>query len=147
MGRVISINISQKKRTSKKPVSHGFFRINEGLAGDAHSGPGLRQVSLIAKESIDRFNKSVKLKKLSVKEGLFGENLTTEGIELHRLKIGTKLKIKDVILKISKIGKECHTHCAIYQQIGKCIMPEEGVFARVIHGGVIRAGDPISIVK
>ncbi|MCL0096886.1 MOSC domain-containing protein [Thermodesulfovibrionales bacterium] len=144
--RVVSINISKRKRIPKTPVASGLFGVNEGLIGDAHSGPGARQVSLMAKESIDRFNTDITLKKLCAKKGMFGENLTTEGIKLHKLKIGTKLKINDVILEISQIGKECHTRCAIYHQIGECIMPREGVFARVIQSGVIRTGDLISLV-
>ncbi len=141
--RVISINISEKKGTAKKPIESGFLEKNNGLVGDAHSGPGIRQVSLLAKESINRFNKDAKMKKLCAKKGMFGENLTTEGIELHKLKIGTKLKINNVILEISKIGKECYRLCSIGRKLGSCIMPKEGIFAKVVREGEINVGDRI----
>lgn len=143
MPRVISVNISQKKGIAKKPAESGFFRIDNGLVGDAHSGPGIRQVSLLAKESIASFNKNAKLRKLCARKGMFGENLTTEGIKLHKLKIGTKLKINNVILEISKIGKECDKVCSIGRKLGTCIMPKEGIFAKVVKDGEIKAGDQI----
>ena len=146
MPKVISINISGKKGGAKRPGGSGFFKIDSGLAGDAHSGPGIRQVSLLSKESIDRFNKNAELKKMCVKKGMFGENLTTEGIDLPKLKIGTKLKINNVILEISKIGKKCHTVCSIGRNFGTCIMPKEGIFARVLTEGEIKAGDRIILL-
>jgi len=147
MVKVISINISKHKGISKTPLTSGIFRENEGLVGDAHAGPGPRQVSLIAKESIDKFNRNIKLKNLCAKNGIFGENLTTTGVALHKLKVGTRIKIGEVTLEISQIGKECHTHCAIFQKVGKCIMPSEGVFAKVIQGGAIKVDDSIIIMR
>lgn len=145
MAKVVSINISKKKGVSKLPVEEGHFKVEYGLVGDAHSGPGIRQVSLLAKESIDKFRKSPAVK-VCLKNGIFAENLTTEGITLHKLKLGTKLKINNVILEISKIGKECHSICTIAKKVGNCIMPKEGVFAKVIKEGEIRIGDEIKIV-
>jgi MOSC domain-containing protein YiiM len=143
MAKVVSINISKKKGVAKIPIDSGYFKINVGLVGDAHSGPGNRQVSLLAKESIERFEK---LKKVCIKRGVFGENLTTEGIELHNLKIGTRLKINKVVLEVSKIGKECHDFCSIGKKAGDCIMPKEGIFAKVIEEGEIRVGDKIVVI-
>jgi MOSC domain-containing protein YiiM len=146
MPRVVSINIGVKKGVAKIPVENGFFKKDSGLVGDVHSGPGIRQVSLLAKESIDRFNRNVKLRKICVKKGMFGENLTTEGIDLHTLKIGTKLKINNVVLEVSKIGKECHTLCSIGRKAGDCIMPKEGIFAKVIEEGEVKVGDEIVLL-
>ena len=145
MAKIIAVNISEKKHVHKKNVMKGEFKVDFGLVGDAHAGPGLRQVSLLAKESYDRFEKARK-KEDCLKKGSFAENLTTEGIVLHELKIGTKLKINNVILEISKIGKECHNKCAIYYQAGDCIMPREGIFARVLKGGKLTCGDDVHII-
>lgn len=144
MAKIISVNISTKKHIPKKNIEKGIFKVNHGLVGDAHAAPGDRQVSLLAKESYDKFEKS-NLKKVCLKNGIFAENLTTEGIILHKLEIGTKLKINNVILKVSKIGKECNTICTIAKEVGSCIMPKEGVFAKVIKGGEIKTGDKIKI--
>lgn len=145
MARIIAVNISNKKHISKRNINEGIFKVNYGLTGDAHAGPGERQVSLLAKESYDKFEKS-NLKELCLKHGIFAENLTTEGIILHKLEIGTKLKVNETILEISKIGKECHTVCTIAKEVGNCIMPKEGVFARVIKGGEIKVGDEIELI-
>lgn len=146
MTKIISVNISTKKHIPKKNIKKGLFKVNHGLVGDAHAGPGDRQVSLLAKESYDRFEKS-NLKKVCLKNGIFAENLTTQGITLHELKIGTKLKINDVILEISKIGKECNSVCTIAKEVGDCIMPKEGVFAKVLKGGIITVSDEIEILN
>lgn len=146
MAGIIAVNISNKKHIPKKNIKKGIFKVNCGLVGDAHAGPGIRQVSLLAKESYDKFERS-NLKKVCLKSGIFAENLTTEGIILHKLKIGTKLKINNVILKISKIGKKCHAVCTIAKKVGSCIMPKEGVFAKVLKGGEIKVGDEIEIIK
>ena len=143
--RVVAVNISSEKHVPKENVGKGEFKVDHGLVGDAHAGPGERQVSLLAKESYDRFEKS-NLKKVCLKKGMFAENLTTQGIGLHTLKIGTRLKVGEVVLEISKIGKECHTVCAVGKEVGSCIMPKEGVFARVINGGEIKVGDKIEII-
>ena len=141
-GTVISINISHKKGIKKVPISE-IYITTEGLEGDAHSGPWHRQVSLLAEESI------IKMRKLGldVQYGDFAENITTRGIVLYDLPLGTKLKINDVILEITQIGKKCHEECAIKQQTGKCIMPKEGVFAKVIESGHMKINDSIEILE
>lgn len=145
-GRICSINLSKNKGTGKNPVNESKLIKNFGLETDAHSGPGIRQVSLLALESINEQNSRLIAKELkpSLKKGDFAENITTQGIRLLDLKIGDRLKLgARVVLEISKIGKECHKRCAIYYKIGDCIMPREGIFAKVIKGGVIRTGDSI----
>ena len=145
MAKVIAVCSSEKKGTRKAAIAQGELTENFGLAGDAHADCAThRQVSLLAKESI------AKMRKLGLElgPGDFAENLTTEGIDLVSLPVGTRVRVgKQAILEISQIGKECHTGCAIRQQVGKCIMPVEGVFGRVIRGGVVWAGDEIVILK
>lgn len=146
-GTVISINISQEKGMSKKPVKEAVLIENFGIKGDAHASPGDRQISLLAIESIKKFkNVCPKINKINLSPGDFAENITTEGIDLSKLKLGTRLKIGDCVVEISKIGKECHNYCEIYKKLGNCIMPKEGVFAKVINGGTIKVGDEIKIL-
>lgn len=144
-GKVISINISSKKGVKKQPVNEPWEVIKEcGLRDDAHCGHLYRQVSLLALESIE------KMKKLGLKAspGDFAENLTISGINLVSLPIGTEIYVgKEVKLRVSQIGKKCHTRCTIYYQTGDCIMPREGVFTEVINGGMVRVGDKIQIRK
>ncbi len=119
---------------------------NHGIKDDAHAGTELRQVSLLPMESVRGQIKAAKAKNVSVeiRPGIYAENITTEGIDLAALKLGDKLRIgKTAVLKISKIGKECHKHCAIYHQVGDCIMPREGIFGEVIVGGEISVGDRV----
>ena len=143
--RIMAVCRSEEKGTKKKPGNEGVLRENYGLMKDAHAcSEGHRQVSLLAMESI------VKMMKLGypVGPGVFAENLTTEGIDLCSLPVSTRLSIgKDIVLEVTQIGKECHTGCAVMRETGKCIMPKEGVFARVIQGGKVQAGDRIKIVK
>jgi len=143
MAKVIAVCTSLRKGTRKTTISEGTFREEFGLLGDAHAECVThRQVSLLAKESI------AKMKNLGIElsPGDFAENLTTEGIDLLKVPVGTKLSVGDrVVLEISQHGKECHTGCAIRRQVGTCIMPIEGVFARVIVGGVVRPGDKIEV--
>lgn len=142
-GRIASINISDRKGVRKKPVKEIMLRTEFGMEGDAHaSSEWHRQVSLLALESI----KKMQDMGLDVKPGDFAENITTEGIDLLSLPIGTRLAVgKDIELEVSQIGKECHTRCAIYYQAGDCVMPKEGIFVRVIKGGNIKEGDIISV--
>jgi MOSC domain-containing protein YiiM len=124
-------------------VDRGVLVKDFGLEGDAHGGSGHRQVSLLARESID------KMKALGIVglcTGKFAENITTEGIALHTLGVGTRFKVGKAVLEISQIGKECHRGCEILKQVGKCIMPTEGIFARVIEGGEIKPGDKIEVL-
>ncbi|MEE8414367.1 MAG: MOSC domain-containing protein [Dehalococcoidales bacterium] len=141
MATILAVCKSKKKGTRKDDIREGYFKEDYGLAEDAHADSTThRQVSLMATESIQKMRDLG----LDVGNGDFGENLTTEGIELVSLPIGTEVSIgKDVVLEITQIGKECHTKCAIFYQVGQCIMPEEGVFSRVIHGGLVKAGDEI----
>jgi cyclic pyranopterin phosphate synthase len=141
MGKILSINISTHKGEKKIGVQTAVLKENHGIVGDAHTGDWHRQVSLLAQESVDK----MRGKGVELQPGDFAENLTIEGIDLKNLKIGQRLKIgHDIILEITQIGKECHNDCAIKQQVGDCVMPREGVFARVIKGGNITNGDAIS---
>lgn len=142
-GKVVSINISDKKGMRKKPVEEAFIKENTGIEGDAHaSSEWHRQVSLLALESIKKMQEMG----LDVKPGDFAENITTEGIDLPALPIGTRMRIgEEVIGEVSQIGKECHNRCAIYYQAGDCVMPKEGIFIRVLKGGKIKSGDEITI--
>jgi len=143
-GKIVSVNISKKKSVRKKPVEKVNILVGFGLEGDAHGGNWHRQVSLLAIESIEK----MRSKGLNVNPGDFGENITTQGIDLISLPIGTVLKLgKKVLLEITQIGKVCHTKCAIYYQAGDCVMPKEGVFARVLGGGKIKVGDEIEILE
>jgi len=142
MARVLSINISDKTGVIKLPVEKAEF-IEGGIKGDAHFGlDEIRQVSLLADESVNKMRDMG----LKLGAGAFAENITTQGIELKTLPIGTKLKIGETIQEVSKIGKECHHGCAIKQQTGTCVMPTEGIFTRVLQGGLVRAGDEIEFL-
>ncbi|MBC8512036.1 MAG: MOSC domain-containing protein [Dehalococcoidia bacterium] len=145
MARIIAVCKSEEKGTKKQDVKEGLFKQDYGLVDDAHAGCCThRQVSLLATDSINKMRSLG----FDVNPGDFAENLTTEGIDLVSLPIGTHISVgKQVILEVTQIGKECHSGCAIYRQIGKCIMPKEGVFARVIRGGSVRTGDQIGIRK
>jgi len=143
MARIIAVCRSDEKGTTKDVIAEGVFKEDYGLLNDAHADCYThRQVSLLAIESIDKMRKLG----LNVNPGDFAENLTTEGLQIASLPVGTRISVgEDVILEITQIGKECHTKCAIFQQIGKCIMPKEGVFAKVIRGGSVKAEDEICI--
>jgi MOSC domain-containing protein YiiM len=141
--RIVSIAISRKKGTRKTCVDEAVLIEDHGLDGDAHAGPGDRQVSFLAAESIEK----VRTEGLDVTFGDFAENIATEGIDWLNMPVGTVLQIgREALVAITRIGKECHKKCAIYYQAGDCIMPREGVFARVLKGGVIRLGDAILLV-
>ena len=143
IGKIVSLNISEKKGVRKKPVNEVSLKTEYGIEGDAHASSSWhRQVSLLAIESV----KKMQDMGLDVKPGDFAENITTEGIDLPALPVGTRLMIGDgVKVEVSQIGKECHTRCAIYYQAGDCVMPKEGIFVRVLSGGTIKAGDQISL--
>jgi MOSC domain-containing protein YiiM len=145
MAKIISVCISEKKGTKKQDIKKGCLEKDHGLVGDAHAQTGYhRQLSLLAVESIE------KMKKLGIDVGPgdFAENLTTKGLTLYTLPIGTRLLVGDnIILEVTQIGKECHHGCAIFQQVGKCVMPKEGIFVRIIEGGEVKAGDEIKVIK
>jgi len=144
MASIIAVCTSTKKGTKKKDIKEGLIKEDYGLVGDAHAGSdGHRQVSLLALASID------KIRRLGaeVGPGDFAENLTMEGLELFSLPIGTWLSIgQNVILEVTQIGKECHDRCAIFKQVGTCVMPTEGVFTRVLKGGTVKAGDELRVI-
>jgi len=141
-GKVLAVNISEDKGTKKTNVQSCALMKDFGLKGDAHAGPWHRQVSLLANESIEK----MRAKGLNVGYGDFAENVTTEGVDLVHLPIGTKIRIgNSVILSVTQIGKECHERCAIYYQAGDCVMPKEGIFAEVVNEGAVKVGDEIVI--
>ena len=144
MAKIIAVSVSKDKGTKKINVPSVELKEDFGIVTDAHAGAKNRQVSLLAEESIEKMRE----KGLKVKAGDFAENITTQGIDLISLKLGTKLKIaNNVLLEISQIGKTCHTRCAIYYQAGDCVMPKEGIFAKVINGGIIKAQDNIEVIE
>lgn len=143
MGIIKSVCISEKRGTDKKNIHKCEIIQGFGLKNDAHGGDWHRQVSLISFEKIEEFKK----RGGDVVDGSFGENLIVTEIELTKLPIGTKLKINDVVLEVTQIGKECHSHCEIFKKVGDCIMPREGIFARVLVGGFIEEGDTIQVVE
>jgi MOSC domain-containing protein YiiM len=144
MGKILSVNISTGKSVKKHNVNSCTALFDYGLEHDAHAGTELRQISLLASESIEK----IRQKGLNVQYGDFAENLTTEGIELYTLPLGTKLQVgKNVLLQITKIGKECPKPCAIFYAVGDCVMPREGIFARVLTAGTISIGDNITICE
>ena len=143
MGKINAVCISERRGTAKKFVEAAAFITEFGIDGDAHAGDWHRQVSLLGQGEIDAF----KARGAKVEPGAFGENIIAEGFTFKKLPVGTRLKCGDVFFEITQIGKECHAHCAIYQQVGDCIMPREGVFARVLHGGKISVGDELELAE
>ena len=141
MGVIRGICISEEKGTQKHEVSEAELIEDWGIKGDAHAGKWHRQVSLLGLEQIEEF----RARGAEVEFGAFGENLVVEGFHFRTLPVGTVFQIGDVILEMTQIGKECHSHCQIYKVMGDCIMPREGVFAKVLHGGMIKKGDKIEI--
>ena len=140
---VVSTNVSQEKGTIKKPVDQIEFDA-QGIVGDAHAGDWHRQISILASESIDKMIEMG----ANVSPGDFAENITTEGIDVAKLPIGTKLKIAETVeLEVTQIGKECHSRCEIFHQVGDCIMPREGIFAKVVTAGNIKVGDTIEVLN
>jgi len=161
-GRVVSVNVSAEKGVVKVPVPQAELRPGIGVVGDAHSGPGERQVSLLAEESVARLRRTFQERKTRGKlqarcrkgydelpelgPGSFAENLTIRGLLLPELPLGTRLHVgEEVVVEVSKIGKECHSGCAIFKLVGDCVMPREGIFARVLEGGVVRQGDEVVV--
>jgi len=153
-GKIVGVCTSDRKGISKKNIGAALLETGSGLKGDAHAGPWHRQVSLLAKESLDKFqirNPSASLgtrPKSEIGLGSFAENLTTEGLDLKNLPVGTELKVGQFVrLRITQIGKECHTKCAIGRKVGDCIMPVEGVFAEVLAGGTVKVDDAIAVIS
>ena len=142
MSKVRAICISEKKGTAKVQVPKAEFIEDFGIKGDAHAGKWHRQVSLLAFEKIEDFRADGG----NVDFGAFGENLVVDGIELNKLPIGQKIKIGEVLLEVTQIGKKCHDKCAIYYQVGECIMPKNGIFTRVLKGGKVKLNDEVTLV-
>jgi MOSC domain-containing protein YiiM len=143
-GKIVAVCTSEKKGMRKKNIEEGVLVPEHGLQGDAHAGEWHRQVSLLALESIEKMRQ----KGLDVNPGDFAENLTTEDINLVELPIGTQLKIGLYALgEVTQIGKECHDKCAIYYQAGDCVMPREGIFIKILHGGQVKVGDSIEVTE
>jgi molybdopterin adenylyltransferase len=141
-GRIKAISVSMKKGTKKENVRQAELKADYGIIGDAHAGKWHRQVSILSFESIVKAS----AQGTSVLPGDFAENITTEGIDLHLLKLGDKIHFNKVIeLEITQLGKKCHTKCEIYKKVGDCIMPREGIFAKVIKGGLLKVGDEIEV--
>lgn len=143
MGRIEAICISTARGMQKRPVGSAEFVADWGIRGDAHGGHWHRQVSLLSADRIDAF----RARGAQVENGAFGENLVVRGFDFSAFPVGTLFKSGDVLLELTQIGKECHQHCAIYQAVGDCIMPREGVFARVIRGGIVRTGDELVLAE
>ncbi|KAF0158971.1 MAG: mosC domain-containing protein [Syntrophaceae bacterium] len=143
MAKILSVNISEKKGEKKHNITACRALAEQGLEHDAHIGMAIRQISLLASESIEK----IRQKGLNVNNGDFAENLTTQGIELYTLPLGTKIKVGyDVLLEVTQIGKTCLAPCAIYHAVGDCVMPKEGIFVRVLSEGMIAVGDEIAVV-
>ena len=142
MSRILAICISEKRGTQKHPVAEAEIRQGWGIEGDAHGGNWHRQISLLSHEKIEEFRE----KGAKVDFGAFGENLIVEGVDFSSLPMGTRFRIGQVMLELTQIGKECHSHCPIYHKMGDCIMPREGVFSRVLSGGRIKQGDEMEII-
>jgi molybdopterin adenylyltransferase len=140
-GTVVAVSVSSKKGVPKVNVTSARLIQGWGIEGDAHAGNWHRQVSLLAIESIGK----MQAKGLALRPGAFAENITTEGIDIPGLQVGCRLTIGEAEVEITQVGKECHARCAIFERVGDCVMPREGVFARVIRGGEVRAGCPVIV--
>ena len=143
MASVVAVCISERKGTQKHEVPEIQLKIDHGIVGDAHAGNWHRQVSLLGQESVEK----MKAVFPDIPVGAFAENILTEGLTLYTLPVGTRLQVGEVLLEVTQIGKECHAHCAIRQQVGDCVMPREGIFAIVLEEGTIRSGDAITVLS
>lgn len=143
MGVIKGICISEKRGTAKYEIEEAILVKDWGIQGDAHAGHWHRQVSLLSYEKIEEFRK----KGADIELGAFGENLIVSGYDFRNLAVGTRFQCGEVVLEMTQIGKECHSHCEIYKRMGECIMPREGVFAIVLHGGTVRKGDTLERIE
>ena len=140
--RVLAVCVSERKGEKKRPVEEIRLKAGHGATGDAHAGPGRRQVSLLANESVDK----LRAQGLTLHAGDFAENILTGGVALRALPVGTRLRVGDALLEVTQIGKECHSGCEIKKKVGMCVMPAEGVFAAVLEDGRVKAGDGIEVI-
>ena len=143
MGVIKGSCISEKRGTAKHEIEEAILAKDWGIQGDAHAGHWHRQVSLLSYEKIEEFRK----KGADIELGAFGENLIVSGYDFRNLAVGTRFQCGEAVLEMTQIGKECHSHCEIYKRMGECIMPREGVFAIVLHGGTIRKGDLLERIE
>ena len=143
MASVVAVCISERKGTQKHEVPEIQLKIDHGIVGDAHAGNWHRQVSLLGQESVEK----MKAVFPDIPVGAFAENILTEGLTLYTLPVGTRLRVGEVLLEVTQLGKECHAHCAIRQQVGDCVMPREGIFVKVLESGVVKPGDEVSVVE
>ena len=143
MGKIIAVCTSPEKGTQKQNVGSALLVEDWGIQGDAHAGKWHRQVSLLSYDRVEEF----RTRGAQVEPGAFGENLLVEGFDFKSLPVGTRFGCNGAVLELTQIGKQCHAHCQIYRQVGDCIMPREGVFTRVLRGGVVRVGDELTILK
>ena len=143
MGVIKGICISEKRGTAKHEIEEAILAKDWGIQGDAHAGHWHRQVSLLSYEKIEEFRKTG----ADIELGAFGENLIVSGYDFRNLAVGTRFQCGEAVLEMTQIGKECHSHCEIYKRMGECIMPREGVFAIVLHGGTIRKGDLLERIE
>jgi len=142
-GKIVAVSVSLKKSVKKTNIRSGRLVENHGMENDAHAGDWHRQISLLALESIAK----IRGKGLEVNPGDFAENITTEGIQLWELPVGTRMKLgEEALVEVTQIGKECHDRCAIFHQVGDCVMPREGVFVRVMKRGEVKPGDLVQVV-
>lgn len=141
--RIVSVNISTSKGVRKSPIGKGQLTPEQGLVGDAHAGDWHRQLSLLAQESID----TMLGKGMDIKPGDFAENITTQGLTLHTLPVGTRMRLGEVEVEVTQIGKECHAGCEIRKLVGDCVMPREGIFVRVLNPGEVSEGDPVDLIN
>ena len=143
MGNIIAVCISEQKGTQKKNVGSAKFVEDWGIENDAHAGHWHRQVSLLSHDRVEEF----RARGAQVEDGAFGENLVVAGFDFKTMPIGTRFKCNDVVLELTQVGKQCHAHCEIYKVMGDCIMPREGVFTKVLHGGTISVGDTLTVME
>ena len=143
-GRIVAISVSEARGTKKRNVSHATLQVEHGIVGDAHAGPGKRQVSLLGLESV----RKMQGQGIEVNPGDFAENITTEGVEVFSLPLGARLRIGGTAVgEVTQIGKTCHERCEIFQVVGDCVMPREGIFLRILEPGEIRPGDAIEVLS
>jgi MOSC domain-containing protein YiiM len=143
-GRIVAISVSERRGTKKRNVAEAALQADHGVVGDAHAGPGRRQVSVLGIESIRKMQGHG----IEVGPGDFAENVTTEGIDVYALPLGTRLRLGDTATgEVTQIGKECHDRCEIFRTVGDCVMPREGIFIRVLAGGCIRPGDAVEVLS
>jgi len=143
MGKVVAVNISEKRGIQKHEVPEAFLKEDWGIEGDAHAGTWHRQVSLLSVDSVRKMQEKLDF---SLEHGDFAENILVSGLEVHTLPVGTKLRIGGALAEVTQIGKECHHDCAIRQKTGDCVMPREGIFVRILSSGTVRPGDGIDVL-